>query len=349
MNKNIIYLDNASQALVLPRIKSEVLNDIEWLCNPNSTHGMGAINKMKIEESREKIADYINAESPSQIIFTPNATCATALAFNDFNVRCGKLEHPNLIANALSWVEFGVCDKYDMYSVSYVNGEDGSINMVKRGEEKLFHSDLTSALPILPIDVQQMDLDFASFSGNKIGALSGVGVLYAKDKELLLPFVDGSPSQEYGFSGTQNTLSIISMSYAIEFLQCNRDLYYEYSKTLAGVLLKTLQTELPDKHLALTDMGQIEDNVKVPNIITVAFKNVLNAELQDFLSNRNIYVGMGTACNGANLEMSPTIARYNLTNEFKDGIIRFSFGYTSKIQDIISTVQAIKEFYDMKG
>lgn len=337
-----IYLDNASQAKVLPIIKDNIMRDLQFLCNPNSAHSLGALNRMKIEQTRTKVADYIGARNKEQIIFTPNATCATALAFNDFNVKCGEFEHPNLLKNALSWP--WVNDNYDMLSISLVNGEDGSVNEVKRGKEKFLHSDLTSAIPILPINVEKMDLDFASFSGTKIGALPGVGVLYAKDKELLLPLVEGSNSQEFGFAGTQNTLSIISLGYAIDYLTRHRIEYYNRCLSLGMKLAEELDSISDTVHsIPLNDM----ERTYVPNIWLVAFANATGEALQNFLSLSGIYVGLGTACNGKNTELTLTIEKYNLPDNYKKGILRFSFGYDTEEEDIIRTVEVIKKFFKL--
>lgn len=174
------------------------------------------------DKARQKVADFVNAHNPSEIIFTRGTTESINLVAHSYGrafltagdeIIISAIEHH---ANIVPWQQ--VCeytgavlkvipvndagelimDEYDklltdrtrIVAVNYVSNALGTVNPVKDIIEKAHHAgavvliDGAQSAPHLPVDVQALDCDFYAFSSHKIYGPTGIGVLYAK-RELL--------------------------------------------------------------------------------------------------------------------------------------------------------------------
>ncbi|MGI0020911.1 MAG: aminotransferase class V-fold PLP-dependent enzyme, partial [Nitrososphaera sp.] len=219
--KQLVYLDNAATT----QKPLAVINAIsDYYSNYNSNihravHQMAEEATIAYEETRQKIAKFINARHTDEIIFTRNTTEAINLvsySWGRANVSRGdkivisEIEHHS---NIVPWqiltqekgakLEYiGVDDsgylkmqEYEKYlaskkvklvSVSQMSNVLGTIvpieKMIKMSHEKGIPVlvDGAQSVPHMPVDVQKMDCDFMAFSAHKMLGPTGVGVLYVK-------------------------------------------------------------------------------------------------------------------------------------------------------------------------
>ncbi len=186
-------------------------------------HKLGERATASFEESRRKIATFINARSPREIVFTRGTTEAINLVANGWGrkfIKAGdeillsEMEHhSNLIPWQLLAADRGITlrfipfsrangtlqiarpdtlisEKTRLISVTHMSNVFGTINPV-RGLIQMAHErkipillDGAQAVPHLPTDVQELDCDFLAFSGHKMCGPTGIGVLYAKEEYL---------------------------------------------------------------------------------------------------------------------------------------------------------------------
>lgn len=224
-DKQLVYLDNAATTQK-PLAVIEAISDYYSNYNSNihrAVHQMAEEATIAYEETRQKIAKFINARHTDEIIFTRNTTEAINLvsySWGRANVNRGdrvvisEIEHHS---NIVPWqiltqekgakLEYvGVDDsgylkmqEYEKYlaskkvklvSLSQMSNVLGTIvpieKMIKMSHEKGIPVlvDGAQSVPHMPVDVQKMDCDFMAFSAHKMLGPTGVGVLYVK-REIL--------------------------------------------------------------------------------------------------------------------------------------------------------------------
>ncbi len=231
--KPLVYLDSANTSQK-PRQVIDVLVRYYEHYNANihrAVHQLGEEATNAYEEAREKVARFINAPSPENIVFTRNATEAINLvAYTwgrsnvtpDSEVLLTQLEHHS---NIVPWqrltAEKGASLRYigltgeqtldldglenlmngrtRILGVTQVSNAVGTINPVQKliaeahRNGTLVLVDGAQSAPHMPVDVQAMDCDFFAMSSHKMLGPTGVGVLYAR-RELLEemdPFLGG--------------------------------------------------------------------------------------------------------------------------------------------------------------
>ena len=273
-NRNIAYLDSAATtqkpAQVLDAIKKYYENDN---ANPHRGAYSLSIRATEVyDEARKTVSDFINAEDSSNIVFTRNASESLnliAYSYGLANIKEGDKivlsimeHHSNLVTwqnvakskNAtLEYMyinEEGIITQEEIdkkiipgvkiVGITHVSNALGTINPIKEIIEKA-HSvgaivvvDGAQSVPHFKIDVQELDADFLVFSGHKMFAPFGIGVLYGK-KEILNkmnPFLFGGDMIEYVYeqettfaevptkfeAGTQNVEGAVGLKTAIDYL-----------------------------------------------------------------------------------------------------------------------------------
>jgi len=250
------YLDYNGTSPLAPSVKSYLVNEAteDW-GNPAAEHDHGYAQRIKRQHDLETIAGFLGWD-PGQIIFTSGATESINTVLSVSNIQQMKvksvisspLEHSATLAclkelqNAgitISWVKHtdkGGID-YDhlsflcktsptsLVSLMHVNNETGVINDIQklskiaREHECLIHYDFVQGLGKVLCDYSAVDCDFGSFSGHKIGALKGIGLLVATSMKKLKPIVVGGSQQLGKRAGTENAMAIRSFRLALADLK----------------------------------------------------------------------------------------------------------------------------------
>lgn len=231
--KPLIYLDNAATNQKPLSVINSISSYYETI-NSNVHRGLHTLSERATEAyegSREKVRDFINANSTNEIVFVRGTTEGVNLAASTFgkaNVNEGdeiivtEMEHhSNLVPwqnlcrekNAvLKYIQVNeegelilddleklITEKTKIVSVVYISNTLGTINPVKEIIETAHRHnvpvmlDAAQAAPHLKIDVKDLDCDFLAFSGHKIYGPTGIGVLYAKEK-----FLEEMPPYQFG-------------------------------------------------------------------------------------------------------------------------------------------------------
>ena len=219
MLNDIIYLDNGATTLK-PRILSEVTSDYYNNYSVNAHRGDYDLSlkvDAKIEETRDLVRKFINADSSKEIIFTSGATASlNEIVFGYFNyfleagdeVLITESEHAS---NVLPWFELkskkdivinaiplehnkvtldnvkkSITDKTKVISIAMVTNVLGDVRPIKEIVEYAHHQNIkvvvdgAQAVPHMKVDVKDLDIDFLVFSAHKMCGPTGIGILYGK-------------------------------------------------------------------------------------------------------------------------------------------------------------------------
>ena len=218
--KPLVYLDNAATTQK-PRCVVEAEADEYYTANANVHRGVHYLSEVatdRLEEAREKVRSFINAEKVGEIIFTRGTTEGINLVAGSFGellhegdeIMVSQMEHhSNIVPWQLLEARKGVglkvipmndkgellLDEYEklfsertkLVCVAQVSNVLGTINLVKRMAEiahrhnALILVDGAQSVPHMKVDVRDLDCDFFAFSGHKVYGPTGIGVLYGKE------------------------------------------------------------------------------------------------------------------------------------------------------------------------
>ena len=231
-NSDLVYLDNAATT----HKPQSVLNAVDRLyteANANvhrALYSLGSESTERFENSRTKVADFINANSAKEIIFTSGTTESINLLArslgNTLNpgdeILISEMEHHSNIVpwqltaertgttlNYIPVTETGELDLSEpehyfkpntkIVSITHISNVLGTINPVKKLAEMahemgaLFIVDGAQGVPHLQVNVQDLGCDFYAFSGHKMLGPTGIGALWGKTELLneMDPFMGG--------------------------------------------------------------------------------------------------------------------------------------------------------------
>lgn len=223
-NRPLVYLDNAATTQKPESVINAISEYYRTINSNihRGVHHLSQLATTRFEEAREAIRRYINAKNSYEIIFTRGATESINLIANSFcraflkagdEVIVSEMEHH---ANIVPWqmaceiaganlkvlpfddsgvlmiekLEELITPKTKIISITHISNSLGTINPIEK-VIRIAHShnipviiDGAQAVSHEKVDVQQLDCDFYCFSGHKMYAPMGIGVLYGKEKWL---------------------------------------------------------------------------------------------------------------------------------------------------------------------
>jgi cysteine desulfurase len=364
-----VYFDHAATTPVDERVLEAMTPYFtEHYGNANSPHGLGNNAKVAVEEARENIAEIIGAE-PAEIIFTSGGTESDNSTIKGVVNATGKtevitspLEHHAVLhtAEALKRhgakpvylepndkgiitaekVEEAINDNTAMVSLMHVNNEIGSINPLReisavcKKHNIPFHSDTVQSVGKIPVDVDELGLDFLSISGHKIYGPKGIGVMYMRHATPWIPWMHGGSQERRRRGGTLNVPGIIGLAKAMELAKKEMENHRKHFIKLRKKLISGLDEIFGDQYHI---NGDIENGV--PHIINISFMdsngNGIDGEMLILnLDVENICVSNGSACTSGAMEPSHVLSGIGLDDEIANSSIRVSLGKQNTPKDI---------------
>lgn len=232
-DSQVAYLDNAATAQrPLAVLEAEKNFYEKYNANPlRGLYELGMEATDRYEEARDTVRDFLHAKKSCEIIFTRNTTESINLVAYSYGLNNLKAGDELLVgidshhSNLLPWqmvarqtgaslkflecemdghfteeaIENAITEKTKLAAITHVSNVIGRVNPVEKIIGKV-HAvggvvlvDAAQSAPHIPIDVQAMDVDFLAFSGHKLMAPMGIGVLYGKEGLLdaMPPFLTG--------------------------------------------------------------------------------------------------------------------------------------------------------------
>ncbi|EAC1194363.1 cysteine desulfurase, NifS family [Campylobacter coli] len=370
-----VYLDNNATTMLDPSAYELMLPFLKDMYgNPNSLHQWGSATHPALREAMDKLYAGLGANDLDDIVITSCATesinwVLKGIYFDHIldkernEVIISSVEHPAVAAAAYFLKSLGVkvielpvneegvstvedlrkviSDKTALVSVMWANNETGMIFDIQKMAEithefgALFHTDATQAVGKIKVNLNQVGVDFASFSAHKFHGPKGVGGLFIKKGLKLTPLLHGGEHMGGRRSGTLNVPYIVAMAEALRI--ANTMLDFEDSH------IRRLRDKLEDQILALPDttvVGKREH--RVPNTILASIKGVEGEAMLWDLNKNGIAASTGSACASEALESNPIMEAIGAENDLAHTALRLSLSRFNTEEEIDYAAKQIK-------
>ncbi len=359
-----VYLDNNATTQVAPEVLEEMLPYFHELYgNPSSMHTFGGQVAKKLGDAREKVAKVIGA-TPGEIIFTScgtesdNTAILSALAVTPEkrHIVTSRVEHPavKVLCERLAEkgcrvtaVDVDAGGNLDMnqykaslspdtaiVSLMWANNETGVIFPVEEAallaREKgiLFHTDAVQAVGKIPIDMKRNTIDMLSFSGHKLHAPKGIGILYVRRGTRFAPYLIGGHQEKGRRGGTENTPSIVGLGKACELAAQNIEEESGRVRDLRDRLERELLSRIPRSSV---NGGKAP---RLPNTTNISFEFVEGESILLLMDEYGICASSGSACTSGSLQPSHVLRAMGVPYTMAHGSVRFSLSIYNTDADI---------------
>lgn len=386
-NKDIVYLDSGATTQkpiqVIKKIEEFYENEN---ANPHRGAYLLSIEATQVyEEARDKIANFINAKHREEVIFSKNATESLNLIAYSYGLENLKKDDEIVISimehhsNLVPWqkvakqtgaklnymyindefeisdeeIENKITNKTKVVGITYVSNVTGTINNVKKIIEKAHKVgakvvvDASQAIPHMKIDVQDLNCDFLVFSGHKMFAPLGIGVLYGKREILnsMTPFLMGGDMIEYVYeqdttfaplpnkfeAGTQNVEGVVGLAAAIDYIN---QIGYDKIDEIENEVVEYAREEL--SKLDYLELYMTPNKENHSSVISFNIKGIHPHDVASILDSENVCVRSGNHC------AQPLLRSLGI-----DSTCRASFYIYNTKEDVDKLVKALDKAYSM--
>ena len=387
--KDLVYFDNAATSQRVRgvidewnRISAESNANIH-----RAVHRMADEATQAYEQARDAVKDFMNAKAREEIVFTSGTTSAVnlvAFCFGEAFVKEGDEviiteaeHHSNIVPWQMMCQRKGavlkvlpvddmghlmvdkldeiISDRTRIMAVTHISNVLGIINPVKEVID-ICHSrnvpvfvDGAQGAVHCRVDVQKLDCDFYVFSGHKLYAATGTGVLYGKKKwlEQMPPYMGGgemvgtvkfsgttyAPLPMKYEAGTQNFASAATLKPAIEFINLLNDSeLMKYNDAVRDYLLDKLMS---DERIVLYGVPRGTSEEKIP-LFSFTVKGVHHEDLALILDKMGIAVRSGQMC------AEPVMDRFGVT-----GMLRVSLAPYNTMEEAEYFIKCLNKAINM--
>ncbi|MCT4488625.1 cysteine desulfurase [Levilactobacillus parabrevis] len=373
-----IYLDNAATTPMAPEVLAEMMDKMTNVYgNASTLYGLGRQAHTVMENSRQVIANSINAASDEEIIFTSGgsegdntAITQTALARQSLgkHIITTEIEHEAVLKplHALEEQGFDVTylpvdehgnislddfkaalrDDTILVTIMMGNNEVGSrmpiheIGEILKDHQAWFHTDAVQTYGLLDIDVQRDHIDMLSTSAHKINGPKMIGFLYKREGVNFPSLIKGGDQEEKRRAGTENVPAIAGFAKAADLL--TPEAKAEKRARFHGFkeqVVKGLTDNGVDFEIngSLGDVGENLDHV-----LNIWIKGISTYVMQTNLDLAGIAVSGGSACTAGSIEPSHVLtAMFGEKSPRIAESIRLSFGQQTTSDEIAAFVENV--------
>lgn len=369
----LLYFDQTASTQPLEAVLDCYVN-LSRTCyaNPSALHRQGFLAEQTIRQAARDLAQGLGC-LPEELIFTSGATESINLALQgalQAHPNIGQhlvtwaAEHKATLETFNHLESLGYQTHYlptnaqglpdeaaieavlhhpvGLISFSLVNNETGAILPLERlmalkqryAPQALVHIDAVQGYTKLPFKPKRLGVDLASFSGHKIGAPKGIGLLYCRKGLTLKPLFYGGGQQRGIRSGTENPILARCMALAAELQLKKASQRNQKVTQLKAELLKRLADS--GLNWVLNSPEQAS-----PYVVNLSFPGIRPETLVHALAGEDIYVATHAACSGA-ASRSHVLDSMLISEAVKTSAIRLSLDETHESQDLERLVDALK-------
>lgn len=359
--------------------------------NPSSMYEPALRISKAVQAARAEVAAFLRAPQASEVLFTSCATESNNTALFGVaaaqparkHILTSAVEHPAVLEvcrelerrgyevtrlpvdrqGRISTKDYVRALRPDtlMVSLMVANNETGVVwpiaewaRIAKETDSQIvFHTDATQAAGKLPLDLSDelAHVDLLSFSGHKMHAPKGVGVLYVRRGTPLRPFLYGGHQESGRRGGTENVPYIVGLARACGLAR-------EHAPALAEV--EHQRDRLEADLLRTIPYAEVNGQgaPRTPNTLSISFHYVEGEAILYGLNAQGICASTGSACSSGSLEPSHVLRAMNVPFTAMHGSLRLSFSaYTPPgdydrirevLPEVIADLRRLSPYWDQK-
>lgn len=366
----LLYLDHNATTPIDPEVRSSMLSWLEnEFGNPSSVYSLGRRASAALTKAREQVASLVGAQ-PSEIIFNSCGTEATnsailsALAIDPDkrHIITSAVEHSATIklceylatrGYEITWLpvdkdglldpdklETSITSETAIVSLLWANNETGvlfpveEIASVTTRKKVPLHLDAVQAAGKVPINLEELGVQYVSLSAHKIYAPKGVGALYVNRKARYTPMLRGS-QEESKRGGTQNVASIVAFGKAAELAQ-------SHLLTVAQRIAK-LRDRFEETILSTVDGARRNgtDEPRLPNTSNLTFAGIDAETALLLFDQEGLCCSAGSACSSGSINPSHVLTAMGVSRDEARASLRFSLGRTTTDSEVERALEII--------
>lgn len=370
-----VYMDNVAAKPVDPRVAAAMRPYLEEIFgNPSSLHSWGSKVQAALSTAREQVAALIGAQ-PEEIIFTASGSEANNLALKGILAASKKthlivsaIEHFSVLQVAkglekqgyevtyLPVNEYGQVNLEELkkaltpntaiVSIQHANSEVGTVQPIAqigalcREHGVIFHTDAVVTAGILPVNVQELNVDALSLSGNQFYGPLGTGALFVRKGVRLKPQIEGGIQEGGRRAGTENVPGIVGLGVAAKIAAEEKHKWAENLTVLRDKLIKDLLAVIPNSRL------NGHPTLRLPDNVNIGIEFIEGESMLILLDMAGVAASSGSACTSRALKASHVLKAMGVPHEKIHGSLLFSLGKQNteaEVDYVIKTLPPIVE------
>jgi cysteine desulfurase len=349
----MIYLDYNATTPLAP----EVFRAMEPFLraefgNPSCDYALGLAAREAAGQARGEVAALLGC-APQEIVFTSGATEANNTVIKGVaahhgrgHIIAGATEHPAVLAPCrylqsqgfrITLLPVDGAGRVDpeavrralapdtiLISIMHANNETGAIAPLReigalaREAGVAFHTDAAQSVGKIPVNVDELQVDFLTVAGHKCYAPKGVGALYVRSGAALTPLLHGASQEGGRRAGTENVPYMVALGAACRLARERLPGITAHLQSLRDRLHERLRAGVPG--LVLNG----PEAERLPNTLNLSFPGVSGCELMAGLP--ELAASLGSACHAGQEAISPVLAAMGVPLDRARGAVRFSVG-----------------------
>ena len=371
-----VYLDNNSTTQMDPKVQEVYCDTIKTFGNINVIYNKGIEARALINDAYDKLYDGINAKDEDDIIVTSSTTEGNNIVIKTFldaflkgseknHIISTVAEHSSIKAplkyckdmgmevtyigtdeNGLVKIkelEDAITPKTCLISVLMASNETGAVQDIKtisqiaKKHNIYLHSDGAQAIGKLRVDVQDLDVDYFTFSAHKFHGPKGVGGLFVKGGVPYCPQIHGAKNIMGGKrGGSLYNNGVAAMAKAIELANINLP--------LLETTTQRLRDKLEDELLKIPDTKSYVPRVKrLKNMVAISFKGIEGEAMLWDMNNYGIYISTGSSCSSEDLEASAVVEALGEKTEIANATVMFALSKFTTEEEIDYVIEKVNE------
>jgi len=337
--------------------------------NPSSVYSLGRRAAAALTRAREQVASLVGA-SPSEIIFNSCGTEATKTAIlsalavdpDKRHIITSNVEHSATVklcehlatrGYEITWLpvdrdglldpdklETSITNDTAVVSLLWANNETGilfpveEIAAITTRKKVPLHLDAVQAVGKVPINLEELGVQYVSLSAHKLYAPKGVGALYVNRRARFTPLFRGS-QEESKRGGTQNVASIVAFGKAAELAEAHLLMAAERIAKLRDRFEQDLLTMIEGVRRNGTD------EPRLPNTSNLTFTGIDAETALMLFDQEGLCCSAGSACSSGSINPSHVLTAMGATRDEARSSLRFSLGRTTTDADIDRALEII--------